>query len=34
MSPRSYEHHRPIGVTIIIVLMWIQPVLGAVFFRG
>ena len=28
MAQRTYERHRPGGVTILIVLMWIQAILG------
>ena len=30
MAERAYQHHRPVGVTIMIVLMWIQAILGMV----
>ena len=30
MAERTYQHHRPVGVTIMIVLMWIQAILGMV----
>jgi hypothetical protein len=30
LAERTYEHHRPVGVTILIVLMWIQAILGMV----
>jgi hypothetical protein len=30
VTGRTYEHDRPVGVTILIVLMWIQAILGIV----
>lgn len=30
MSNGSYTHHRPVGVTIIVVLLWIQALFGVI----
>jgi hypothetical protein len=29
-TPRTYEHHRPVGVTIVVVLLWINAVLSII----
>lgn len=30
MSNGSYEHHRPVGVTILMVLIWIEALIGII----
>jgi hypothetical protein len=29
-TPRTYQYHRPVGVTIVVVLMWISAVLSII----